>query len=190
MRNLFPDSLLDRAVRAPQRFDRPLHETLLGPWRHEALPGALAVPRQVVRPVEVCATSDAYLVRCELPGYDPAEVHVELTGDVLTIRGEAGREAGSDGATGAHGFARRHESFSRSLRLGQEIDREQVGAELKNGVLMVTLPRRAASQPRRIEVRSSSSPSGVARLEHQPAAAAPAPPAEGGRAGQGASTGA
>lgn len=133
-RSLFPA--------APRQANRLFHDAMLTPWLGDLLTPADASPLQVRQ------TEDAYLVRCELPGFDQEEVAVELTGDVLAIR--ATRKEQEDGWGAAT-------SYARSLRVKDPIDGERVQAELKNGVLLVTLPKSAAGKPRKIAVRAAES---------------------------------
>lgn len=162
MRSLLP-TLLDRAVVAPRLVDRLFEDNLFDRWFDDMAMRWPTVQNQFVRPFEVRETEDAYLVRCEVPGYGPDDVHVELTGDALTIRGEIGSRDKDEGSEGE----RRYASFTQSIRLGVEIDRDSVEAELKNGVLMVRLPKSPSEQPRRIEIKASSADA-TRQLEHQP----------------------
>jgi HSP20 family molecular chaperone IbpA len=129
--------MLRNLVRAPRptTFD----DGLLDRWFEEALrlPGSL--------PLDVREEDEAYAVRCEVPGFEPSEVHVELTNDVLTIRAERTSEGERTRRT-------------QSVRFERPLDRDAVQAELKNGVLTVTLRKSAAARPRRIEVRAASTP--------------------------------
>lgn len=143
-RNLLP-SLLDRAVVSPRLADRLFEDTAFDRWFDDALMQWPAIQSHFVRPLQVRETDDEYVVRCELPGYGPDEVIVELSGDALTIRGEQGGDSGD-----------RRSSFTRSIRLGVEVDRDAVDAELKNGVLSIRLPKSENVKPRRIQVRASS----------------------------------
>jgi HSP20 family protein len=105
---------------------------------------------------EVCITAD-------LPGVRPADVDVRVDGDVLTISGECQRDAERNEA-GYHVMERSRGSFRRSLRLPFSPDMDQVRAESNHGVLTVHVPRPAQAQQRqrRIEVRDSSQPGGMA----------------------------
>jgi HSP20 family protein len=131
-RSLFPT--------APRQANRLFHDSMLTPWL-----GDLLTPTPT-SPLQVRETDDAYAVRCELPGFEQEEVAVELTGDVLSIRAQRKEQEDAWGAT---------TSYARSLRVKDLIDAEKVQAELKNGVLLVTLPKSEAGKPRKIAVRSA-----------------------------------
>jgi len=94
-------------------------------------------------------TDDAYLVTMEMPGVPKNNIEVSLEGDTLTISGE--RVAKLDDK----GLLRkeiREEKFSRSFRLDNSIDRDQVKAKLDNGILTVTLPKSNKAVGRKISI--------------------------------------
>ena len=88
----------------------------------------------------------------DLPGMDQKDIYISLTDGMLTIKGEKQSET-----NGASYSERWHGRFERSLRLGPDVDPDQVNAEMKNGVLTVTAKKRpeAQRQVKRIPVRAS-----------------------------------
>jgi HSP20 family protein len=91
------------------------------------------------------------------PGVDPASVDVQLDRGVLTIAGE--RKAampvagdGSDGKAHLHLNERFSGRFRRVVNLPDDIDPASVSASFRDGVLRIAATRKAAAQPRRIEV--------------------------------------
>lgn len=140
---------------APRRANRLFHDSMLTPWLGDVLsPFPAAV--QAASPLQVRGTEDAYTVRCELPGFEQEEVAVELTGDVLAIRAQRKAQE-SEWQTQA--------SYTHSVRLEDPVDAEKVQAELKNGVLLVTLPKSEAGKPRKIAIRSAAPTGGAPQLE-------------------------
>lgn len=92
-----------------------------------------------------------FVVRAEVPGFEPNELEVLLTGDVLTIRAEhADRAKPKEKEPVEH----RHERWERSLTLPAGIVPESMEARCKNGVLEVHVPKAPGVAPRRIEVKS------------------------------------
>jgi HSP20 family protein len=88
------------------------------------------------------------------PGMDPAKIDVSLDRGVLTIDGE--RQAGlpqNDAKTTLHSNERFAGRFRRVVSLPDDIDPSAVNAEYRDGVLRISVKRREASQPRRIEVQ-------------------------------------
>ncbi len=87
------------------------------------------------------------------PGLDPAKIDVNLDRGVLTIDGE--RQAGlpaSDGKTTVHTNERFAGRFRRVVSLPDDIDPAAVDATYRDGVLRISVKRREAMQPRRIDV--------------------------------------
>lgn len=90
------------------------------------------------------------------PGLDPATIEVSLDRSVLTLAGErkADLPAGNgDGKTVLHLNERFAGRFRRVVSLSDDIDPNTVGADYRDGVLHVSVKRRASAQPRRIEVQ-------------------------------------
>jgi HSP20 family protein len=106
-------------------------------------------------PVEVYEEGNELRVVAELPGVEEKDVAVELTGNVLTIKGEKKVEQERDGE-GYHLAERRYGTFSRSLQLPYEVKADEVQASFRNGVLTVTMPKPAERQPKRIEVKKAA----------------------------------
>jgi HSP20 family protein len=89
-------------------------------------------------------------VEAELPGFAIGDLDISITGSELTISGTRA-VAQPEGAT----FYRRERpsgKFSRTVRVGADIDARAITASLTNGVLTVTLPKAEAAKPRKIDV--------------------------------------
>ena len=89
------------------------------------------------------------------PGAEPASIDVQLDRGVLTIAGErkASTPASSDDKTTLHLNERYVGRFRRVVSMPDDIDPASVTAECRDGVLRVSAQRKAAAQPRRIEVQ-------------------------------------
>jgi HSP20 family molecular chaperone IbpA len=89
------------------------------------------------------------------PGLDPASIAVDLDRGVLSLSGERAPvlPARSDEKTALHLNERFAGRFRRVVSLPDDIDPQGVTATYREGVLRITVPRRAAPQPRRIEVQ-------------------------------------
>jgi HSP20 family protein len=101
--------------------------------------------------VDVVNRDDELLVRAELPGVKREDLTVELTGDLLTIRGEQRHEERKEEgdlvrAEIAHG------AFSRTMSVPAGLDGGHVKAEFKDGVLEVHLPKLEKTERRRIDI--------------------------------------
>ena len=105
-------------------------------------------------PLDVSETDMELVVRAEVPGIDPKDIEVSLSGDVLVISGRKAEEREEERAR-YHHTERRFGSFQRSLRLPIPVEPEHVQAAYKNGVLTVTLRKAESLRPRKIEIRTS-----------------------------------
>lgn len=102
----------------------------------------------MLRPnVDISATDKEYTVTVEVPGVDEKDVKLELVGDTLTIKGEKKQESEKK-EKDFYRVERSYGSFQRVLTLPEDADQEGINAQFKNGVLSITLPRRAVSKPK------------------------------------------
>ena len=96
-----------------------------------------------IRPrLDVGGTEKEYHVSLELPGVDEKDVHIELADGVLTIRGEKKQES-EEKERGYYRMERSYGSFERVLSVPADVDVEGITATHKDGVLTLTLPRKA-----------------------------------------------
>jgi HSP20 family protein len=90
----------------------------------------------------------------ELPGLKLEDLDVSIIGNELTIKGKRQINVG-EGVTPLR-RERLVGEFERTIELPIDIEVEQVEASLANGVLLITLPKARAAQPRKIQVRGSA----------------------------------
>ena len=91
---------------------------------------------------------DGYVFRADLPGVREDDLDISLTGNRLTISGKREQEKHEQGDT-YYANERSYGSFSRAFTLPDGTDAENVRADLKNGVLQVTVPKKPEVQPGR-----------------------------------------
>ena len=105
---------------------------------------------------DVSEGDDAIEISAEVPGMSEKDIDVELSGDVLTIKGEK-RQDEEKKEQNRYLSERRYGSFQRSFRLPDGVDRDNVDAHFDKGVLKVTLPKtaQAKQQTRKINVRNA-----------------------------------
>ena len=119
-----------------------------------------------VRPVEFESQADApavkidvkeqekgYLVHAEVPGVKKEDIQVSVDGAVVTITAERREEKDVKEGERVLRTERYFGKVSRSFQLAQEIDEAQVTAKYTDGVLELTLPKKAATQARRITIQ-------------------------------------
>lgn len=116
-------------------------------------PGRLMGAETVSMPVDVAEDEQSITVKAALPGIKPDEIDVNITGNVLTIRGEHKEEEERKGQTW-HRRELRYGRFERSMTLPTEVQAEQAEATFENGVLTLRLPKAEAAKPKRIQVRA------------------------------------
>lgn len=116
-------------------------------------PTIRGLARQGFPALNVGHTPQALEIYAFVPGVDPASIEVQLERGLLTISGERRSplpDAQSKAAVHIH--ERFAGKFHRALTLPDDADPEGVDALLQDGVLHITVRRRAAAQPRRIEI--------------------------------------
>ena len=104
-------------------------------------------------PVDLYETAHEFVLTAELPGLsrDQIEIHVEDTR--VIIRGARSGVSPRDiSCEQYHRVERGHGSFSRGFSLPEPIDVEAVAADLKDGILTVTIPKSRDRATRRIDV--------------------------------------
>ena len=117
--------------------------------------GDLYPTRTEYPPINVWTGKDDVVLTAELPGLDPDDLDVSVQENTLTLRcapQEKERQP-QEGET-VHRRECVHAGFNRSWRLPFDVDGDKVDAKLENGILKLTLPRSAASKPKRIEVKT------------------------------------
>lgn len=96
--------------------------------------------------VDVYQTQEALVIRSTIAGVKSSDLDITLNNDVITIRGKRYQDA----LVPAEDYFYQEcywGSFSRSIVLPVEVKPEQVEASLKNGVLVVVLPKAAKAKP-------------------------------------------
>jgi|tagenome__1003787_1003787.scaffolds.fasta_scaffold20714422_1 HSP20 family protein len=90
-------------------------------------------------------------ITAELPGMEEKDIEVNVSDDVLTIKGENKEGKKEDDYVSERHYA----SFQRSFHIPGGVDANKIEASFKNGLLTVTLPKTAEAQkpPKKIEVK-------------------------------------
>jgi HSP20 family protein len=103
-------------------------------------------------PIDVYETASRYVVTAEVPGLAREQIELAVQDNRLTIQGV---RPGAGHGTPAHRYhqvERGHGSFQRTFEFVEAVDQDGITADLRDGVLTVTLPK-LATPPRRIEVQ-------------------------------------
>jgi HSP20 family protein len=99
--------------------------------------------------VDLCETSDAFVITAELPGISRDQVRIEFHQDRLTLQGRRDARVPCEQY---HQVERGHGEFVRSFRLPPSVDPDHIAADLKDGVLTVIVPKAPDHTPRRVSV--------------------------------------
>lgn len=99
--------------------------------------------------IDMYETKDMIVVMAELPEIREKDVHIRVEGNILKIFGE--KRLQREGRS-YHQVERAYGAFSRSFVLSSEIDRENIKATLKDGILKIVLPKNKADLPRHLEI--------------------------------------
>jgi HSP20 family protein len=102
--------------------------------------------------VDIVEKDDEFVARVELPGVSKDDVKVTLQDNILTIRGEKKEEKESKDAN-YHRLERSYGSFQRSFTLPSSVKGDKVGAEYKDGILTISLPKAEEARRKQIEVK-------------------------------------
>ncbi len=101
-------------------------------------------------PVDIFETAEAYVVSAELPGLERRDIDIRYHDGQLTLQGT--RRAPDVPCERYHRVERGHGGFIRRFSLPTTIDAAAIAADLKDGVLTVTVPKGAGAAARRIDV--------------------------------------
>ena len=117
----------------------------------EKKPESTIPARRFLPVTDIFETSDALKVILEMPGVDKESVDVRVENDVLTIEGQVDftKYQGLTPLYTEYNVG----NYARSFELSSKIDQERIGAELKDGVITLILPKAEKAKPRKITVR-------------------------------------
>src|SRR5215813_475629 len=103
--------------------------------------------------MDVSETKDSLVVKVEVPGMDPKDIHLALQDNLLTIKGEKRHEK-EEKDEHYRREERAYGAFARSLRLPLAVDASKVTASFKNGLLTVTLPKSPSARGTTIPIKA------------------------------------
>jgi HSP20 family protein len=103
---------------------------------------------------DIYETKNEVVVRAELPGLNEKDIHVSITGDLLTIQGE--RRGENDVQDASHYRRERwFGKFVRTFSLPMPVETSQIKATYRDGVLTVTLPKSEEVKAKEIKVEAA-----------------------------------
>jgi HSP20 family molecular chaperone IbpA len=107
--------------------------------------------RYVTPPVDIYEMPDGLVVTADIPGVTHEHLDVRVDNNVLTIRAQA------DHTSAAEPTYREYQlvNYFRQFELSDKVDQGKISADLKHGVLTLTLPKAEEAKPRKIAVAVS-----------------------------------
>jgi HSP20 family protein len=131
------DEMLDRMFGTPHRTG-PSQPT------NNAVSGALL-------PVDVLEKDNRFIVRAAAPGVKPEDLDIQIENNVLTIRGELKQEHEEQDVK-VYRREYSYGTFSRSIRLPDNVNLEGVEAQFEHGFVTITIPRVEEPKPKALKV--------------------------------------
>jgi HSP20 family protein len=102
--------------------------------------------------VNIEEVKDHFEITAELPGLKREDVKIEIKDRVLTLTGEKKVENEKKDRN-VYLFERTYGSFCRTFTLPDNVDEEKIGAEFKDGLLRIDIPKTEEAKPKEIEVK-------------------------------------
>ena len=103
--------------------------------------------------IDMYQTDNEVVVKASIPGIKADEVQINITGDVLTLKGELKHEEERNDRAW-HIREQRFGSFERSVALPTSVKTDQAEAVFENGILTITLPKADEVKPRTINIKA------------------------------------
>jgi len=105
--------------------------------------------------VDVHEEANRFVVRADVPGVDPKNIHITAENRVLTLRGERKFER-RENQQRFERLERVEGSFLRRFTLPENVRTDDIKARYNNGVLEVTIPKMAAPEPKRVTIETTT----------------------------------
>ena len=102
-------------------------------------------------PIDVYETEDRYVVTAEVPGVTRDGIDVAVQDNRLRLRGTRPAEATERDTPHFHQVERGHGTFERTFHFADPVETERISADLRDGILTITLPK-VAAPPRHIQI--------------------------------------
>jgi HSP20 family protein len=120
---------------------------MLRPMRWE---GEAAAPEIKV---DVEENDKAYVVKAEIPGVKKEDIDIQIDGNVVSISAESKREKKVEEKGKVLRSERYYGAMLRSFSLAQDVDQAEATAKYTDGILELTLPKRATSAAKKLTVK-------------------------------------
>jgi HSP20 family protein len=102
--------------------------------------------------LDVAETKNEIVVKAEVPGLEPKDIDISVSDGLLTIKGEKKQER-EEKEENYHLVERSYGTFTRSIRLPNEVQSDKINASYKNGVLKVVLPKSEEAKKKEVKIK-------------------------------------
>jgi HSP20 family protein len=103
--------------------------------------------------IDLSEMEDSLIVRAEIPGIDPEDLHITINDKILTIKGEMKGDAIHDSDEDYHRMERRHGYFSRVLELPCRVMIDEIQATYAQGLLTIMMPKSKQRESSVVKIR-------------------------------------
>jgi len=101
--------------------------------------------------VNVYSNENEYMLTAKIPGVDKNDISISFKDNSIRITGE--KKEGANNDVNYHLKERKSGKFERNFLLDEKVDIDKVTAEIKNGLLLVKVPKSPESKPVKIEIK-------------------------------------
>lgn len=105
----------------------------------------------IIPKVDIYNKNGSVVIKAELPGIEKDSINLAITKDALTIQGQV-RKDEEVKEDDYYSIERNYGTFTRTIPLSDDIDRDKAKAQYKNGVLEIILPKKAEAKPKEIKI--------------------------------------
>ncbi|WP_233887089.1 Hsp20/alpha crystallin family protein [Paraburkholderia flagellata] len=102
--------------------------------------------------IDVSESGNAYTVKAEMPGVDKKDIDVKIDGNVVSIHAKVERNTEQKEGERVIRRERYSGAFGRTFSLASDIDESAASAQYQDGVLSLTLPKKAAAEQKRLQI--------------------------------------
>jgi HSP20 family protein len=147
------DSLIEPLSRLRNEVDRLFDDF---PARWPSFQFGRFAPSMLMPAAEMTETEKAYKLSVEVPGMDAGDIEVSVEDNMLVVSGEK-KEEREEKEKGYSYSERSYGAFERRIELPSGVDPDKIKAEVRNGVLRITLAKdqKAAASKRRVEIKAA-----------------------------------
>jgi HSP20 family protein len=108
--------------------------------------------------VDIYEKENAIVLKAEVPGIDENDVEIKIEDNTITLKGDRKFEKETK-EENYHRIERSYGSFYRSFTLPRNIDQDKIKAESENGILKITMPKKAELKPKKVKILKPKSAS-------------------------------